>query len=182
MQTYVAFQLGINLGKRTVKMAELKKAMEDAGYKNVRTLLASGNVIFEAPQQNDKSLTKKLDDLMTKQFGFEIKNIVRSMDEIIDLIKRDPFSGITVTPMTRLYVTFLSEPKKPSFTIPYETPEKDYKILSVTPKEVISVLTLSEGRRTPDAMNMLVREFGRNITTRNWNTVQKIADLTDTTK
>jgi uncharacterized protein (DUF1697 family) len=177
MQTFVAFQLGINLGKRTVKMAELKTAMEEAGYKNVRTLLASGNVVFEASEQDDASLTKKLDALMTEKFGFEIKNIVRSMEEITDLIKQDPFKGITLTPMTRFYVTFLSEPKEPSFRIPYETPEKDYKILMVSNKEVISYLILSEGRRTPDAMMMLAKEFGRNITTRNWNTVRKIAAL-----
>ena len=48
MTRYVAFLRGVNLGKRTVKSAELKAAFEAMGFENVKTLLASGNVLFDA--------------------------------------------------------------------------------------------------------------------------------------
>lgn len=176
MSTYVAFLLGINVGKRKVKMAKLKEVMESSGFENVHTLLASGNVVFES-SDDSKSLTKKLDILLTNKFGFPIKNIVRSMDEIKRLVGSQPFKQIKITSDIRCYITFLSEPHKSSIKIPYQSLEKDFRILSVTDTEVVSVLTLSEKWGTTDAMQILGKEFGRNITTRNWNTIQKIALL-----
>lgn len=177
MNTFVAFQLGINLGKRQVKMADLKKLLEDSGFDNVRTLLASGNVVLDVKESNVQTITNKLDELMSEKFGFAIKNIVRTMDEIKNLINANPFRSIKITAQTRLYVTFLLEPNKTSLKIPYETPEKDFRILQVTDTEVISVKALSEKSGTIEAMQILAKVFGKNITTRNWNTIQKIAAM-----
>lgn len=93
------------------------------------------------------------------------------------MIDTNPFKNISVTPETRLYVTFLLGKPKHNLQIPYESHEKDFKILSVSNGEVISVLTLSPKRRTPEAMTIIEKEFGKNVTTRNWNTVVKIAAL-----
>jgi len=177
MKRYVAFQLGINVGKRQVKMAVLKEVLEKAGFQNVKTLLASGNVVLDSDETNIASFTSHLNEIMTKQFGFEIKNIVRSAAEIIKLVASDPFKEIQVTSQTRLYITFLSEPQESSLAIPYESAEKDYSILKVTPFEVISVLIVSGRTGTTDAMKILGKEFGRNITTRNWNTLVKFANI-----
>ena len=88
-----------------------------------------------------------------------------------------PFKKIKTTPQTRLYITFLSDKTSSKLKIPYESPEKDFSILSVTKNEVISVLTLSANRSTTDVMKILEKEFGKKITTRNWNTVVKINNL-----
>jgi uncharacterized protein (DUF1697 family) len=58
--------------------------------------------------------------------------------------------------------------------IPYTSPEKDFRILEVTNREICSVVDLNLGRGTVEAMSILDKEFGKNITTRNWNTVGKI--------
>ena len=50
----------------------------------------------------------------------------------------------------------------------------DYRILQVSDSEVCSVLTLTERSRTVDSMKILQKEFGKGITTRNWNTVNKL--------
>jgi uncharacterized protein (DUF1697 family) len=94
--------------------------------------------------------------------------------EIQELADSNPFKKITVTPQMRLYVTFLSEKPKSSLKIPYESPEKDFKIVRVSNNEVCSVLTLSPNTGTVDAMSVLEKEFGRKVTTRNWNTVIKL--------
>lgn len=79
-----------------------------------------------------------------------------------------------------MYVTFLPEKSKDYVKIPYlpaqagESPEKDFTILRVTDNEVCSVLTLSKERKTTDAMHILEKTFGKNITTRNWNTIIRI--------
>ncbi len=179
MTLSVALLRGINVGgNKKVPMADLKKALEKAGCKNVKTLLASGNVVLEAKEKG-AALRKKLEALLEKTFGFEIPTIVRTMDDVQALVKRAPFTKIAVTENTRLYVTFLGESPKPKGTIsiPYRAPTGDFEILATTKTEVISVLTLKPGVTTPKVMEVLEKEFGKDVTTRNWNTVEKIAAL-----
>ena len=176
MVTYVAFLLGINVGgHRKVAMSDLKRAVQASGFQNVRTLLNSGNVVFELAEKDASVIMKKFELLLQKTFGFEVKVITRTMKDIQKLVASDPFKKITITPDTRLYITFLTEKPTTDLEIPYETPEEDFKIIKVTDSEVISVLTLSPTRRTTDGMNILVKGFGKTITTRNWNTILKIA-------
>ena len=75
----------------------------------------------------------------------------------------------------RLYVTFLSWKTGPgTISIPYSSQKKEFRIIHATPYEVLSVLDLSKGKGTTDLMNILEKEFGSYVTTRNWNTVQKL--------
>ena len=175
MANYVAFLRGINVGgHKPVPMLKLKKAFESLRFKNVLTLLASGNVVFEAPPASIAVLEKKIEEKLKKTFGLEILVLIRTMGELQLLSKSQPFKGIVVTPQTRLYVTFLSEKLKENLKIPYESPEKNLKILSVTGREVCSVLTLLPNSRTVDLMGVLEKKFGRKVTTRNWNTIVRV--------
>ena len=175
MVNYAAFLRGINVGgHKPVPMQKLKKAFESLRFKNVRTLLASGNVVFEAPLTNTTTLEQKIEDKLKKTFGHEIGVLIRSMEELKRLSESQPFKGIDVTPQTRLYVTFLSEKSKSSLKIPYASPDKGFRILRVSAREVCSVLTLSPNSRSIDLMDVLEKEFGRKVTTRNWNTIVRI--------
>jgi uncharacterized protein (DUF1697 family) len=178
MPKYAAFLRGINVGgNKQVPMERLKKTFESLGFKNVKTLLATGNVLFEAPSPSAAGLAGKIEDKLKRTFGFEIGTIVRTVEELQALADSNPFKGIKVTPETRLYVTFLArqEPRSGSkLKIPFSTPEKDFHILRVTATEVCSALTLSPNRRTVDLMSILEKEFGKRVTTRNWNTVARV--------
>jgi len=113
MIKYVAFLRGINVGgHKAIKMEKLKKAFETLGLENVKTLLASGNVLFEAPSASASTLTKKIENKLEAAFGHEIGVLIRKIEELQRLAEVDPFAGIKVTPQTRLYVTFLSEKPK----------------------------------------------------------------------
>lgn len=173
---YVAFLRGINVGGHAlIKMAALRTAFEQMGFKNVRTLLASGNVLFESEGSDKKALAKEIESGLKKSFKRAISVILRGLDDLKKLQSAEPFKGIEVTPHTRLYVTFLSEKARPrTITIPYTTPQQEFSILRSTPTEVLSVLDLSKGNGTTDIMNILEKEFGSNITTRNWNTVLRV--------
>lgn len=61
MIMYVALLRGINVGLKQVKVAELKKAFEELGFENVETLLASGNVVFEAKGGNSIEFIQKIE-------------------------------------------------------------------------------------------------------------------------
>lgn len=175
MTKFVAFLRGINVGgNKLIKMDDLKKCFAAAGFKNVKTILASGNVLFESTNADEDALAKTIADKLKAELGHDIGIQIRSIDEIQKLADRAPFKKIKVTPDTRLYITFFPEKPKSKLKIPYESPEKDFKILEVSDREICSVVTLSPGRGTLDMMGFVEKEFGKNITTRNWNTVGKI--------
>jgi uncharacterized protein (DUF1697 family) len=174
MIQYVAFLRGINVGGVTVKMDKLKKVFEAIGFSNVKTLLASGNVLFSAPSASQSALVKKIEAKLDTAFGRAIGVLVRKIEELRRLAEANPFAGIKVTPQTRLYVTFLSEKTTSSLKIPYISSDKNFKIIRATENEVYSVATLSPNSRTVDLMSILEKEFGRKVTTRNWNTIEKV--------
>jgi uncharacterized protein (DUF1697 family) len=172
---YVAFLRGINLGgHKQVKMDELRAMFESMGFNRVRTLINSGNVLFETRGAAKSNLTRRIEQQLKLTFGHEIAVILWTIGEIQDLVGSNPFKKVKITPNTRLYVTFLYDKPKSSIKIPYETPEKDFKILSVLDGAVLSVVTLMPKRGTTEAMSVLEKEFGKRITTRNWNTITKI--------
>lgn len=178
MSTYVAFLRGINVGgNKKVAMADLKKMLEKMKYTNVHTLLNSGNIVFDGPTTSLKTLNATLEAQFEQTFGFTSAFIVRPMSDIEKLIKLDPFKNITVTKDVRLYVSFLPDTPKSILKIPYVSPEKDFQILAVADGEICSVLDLSKGSGTVDAMGILEKAFGKNMTTRNWNTVMKLAQM-----
>jgi uncharacterized protein (DUF1697 family) len=173
MPRVVALLRGINVGgNKKVLMADLKKAIEGLGFADVKTLLNTGNVIFEAPKMADAELIAALEGAFKKAFGFEIPTIVRPAAAIEALAKADPFKGVKVDENTRLYITFLGE--KPESKTPPKPDDPCFRILKVTDGEVVSVLQLDPKNRTPEAMAILEKTYGKKVTTRNWNTVLKL--------
>lgn len=174
---YVALLRGINVGgHHKVPMAELKDNFEKMNFRNVKTLLNSGNVVFESAPQPEDTLEQKLSSELKDTFGFPIPVIVNTGESIQEIVGADPFSGIEVTKDTRLYVSFLKEKPQRKLDLPWLSDDKTYQILEVRGRIICSVLDLST-TRTPKGMDALEQLFGRNITTRNWNTVLKICAL-----
>jgi uncharacterized protein (DUF1697 family) len=173
---YVAFLRGINVGGRAlIKMADLKAAFEKMGLRNVRTVLASGNVIFESGRRDEDDLGQCIEAELKKAFHKDIRVIIRSLEALKKLRSSDPFKGIRMTPSLRLYVTFLSgSAKSPPADVSDAKLRDGFRILRTTVGEIISVIDLSKGKGTPDLMGRLEKEYGANATTRNWNTILKV--------
>lgn len=177
MMQYVALLRGINVGGRNIKMADLRAAFASWGYRNVRSVLASGNVVFESESKDEETIAETIASGIKESFGYEVHILLRTAQDILDLVGQEPFKDIEVTKDTRLYVTFLSVETDHSLEIPYTSPAGNYEILQVSRGRIISVLTLQPGRGTTNAMEILEKEFGAGITTRNWNTILKLRDL-----
>jgi uncharacterized protein (DUF1697 family) len=179
----VAFLRGINVGgHKPVKMADLRSAFLAMGFRSVKTVLASGNVVFDVPPEmglpdnadNAFDLTVHIEQCLLKAFGYPIAVILRTPMDLQRLVKSEPLEGVAVTPDTRLYVTFISDAHTGGPDFSYTAPEGDLRITRVAPGELCSVLVLSPTRSTRDLMVLLEREFGPGITTRSWNTIIKI--------
>jgi uncharacterized protein (DUF1697 family) len=89
MTRYAAFLRGVNLGKRTVKGTELKAAFEAMGFENVKTLLASGNVLFDA--KASKTLKQKIEAGLEAEFSFKVPIVLRSVDELKAMVAANYF-------------------------------------------------------------------------------------------
>lgn len=175
MTAYAAFLRGINVGgHKLVPMKELREAFSSLRFKNVRTFLASGNVLFEATGGSLAETRRKIEKKLVEVFGFEIGVIIRTMAELQRLSASTPFRGIPVTPQTRLYVTFLSEKPRANLQLPYKSPDGNFRILGASGSEVYSVVTPAPGTRSVDLMLVLEKEFGQKITTRNWQTILRV--------
>lgn len=171
---YVVLLRGINVGgHHKVPMKDLKSELGKMGYKNVITLLNSGNVILEAEKTSAKELETKLTQNLENIFGFLIPVIVRDADELIHISHFAPFQNVKVTKDIRLYVSFLKQEPKVKLELPWKTEDGSYQILDVYKKIIFSVLDLSV-TKTIKGMEMLEKMYGKEITTRNWNTVEKI--------
>jgi uncharacterized protein (DUF1697 family) len=177
MDNYVALLRGINVGGRQLKMEQLRTMLSKLGYQNVKTLLASGNVVFSAEKTQPEILRQTIQTHILETFDMKVAVLIRSSAEIKALIHKDPFAGIPVTPETRLYVTFLSNKPEKTLKIPFESEDGAFKVVMVTPGEICCAIVLSPQKGTLDLMSFVEKEYGKLVTTRNWNTVKKIAAL-----
>lgn len=106
MPLQVALLRGINLGKRQVKMAELRAIVEGAGYEDVSTLLASGNLVLSAKEKGAK-LETALEELILDGLGLKTDVFVRDAAQIAAIIAANPFKAFTKTAPTFMVVNFM---------------------------------------------------------------------------
>ena len=172
---FVAFLRGINVGgRRPVKMEELRAAFSVLDFRDVRTVQASGNVVFEAPDgETEAAVGAAVAAGLERSLGYPVQLLVRPVGELEALVESAPFAGVPVSPATRLYVTFLSSPGENETDL---GPSRDDRItlVRVTGREVLTAIELAPGWGTTELMSWLEKAFGRDVTTRNWNTILKI--------
>jgi uncharacterized protein (DUF1697 family) len=171
--SYVAFLRGINSGQNPAqRMDNLRKIFEDLGFQNVQTVIASGNVLFETDFQERQVLETRIEKALLKETGIDTPVIIRTRDEIQDMVELDPFGKLKLTPTMKPYATFLKNTSPPRKR--FQGKETGYTIIAITDTIVFSVVDLSS-TRTPALMSDLEKELGKDITTRSWATVLKIA-------
>ncbi len=169
MPRYVAFLRGVS--PLNAKMPELKRCFEAAGFTNVRTLLSSGNVVFDARSVSEASLERRAEASMQAVLGRSFYTIVRRADALRGLLESDPYAGFAVAPQAKRIVSFLREPAAAKIKLPIET--DGARVLGIVGREVFSAYLPSE--KGPVFMALIEKAFGTDITTRTWDTVRKCA-------
>jgi uncharacterized protein (DUF1697 family) len=107
MTEYAAFLRGVNVGGVNLKMAEVASAFEDAGFANVRTILASGNVLLES-RGTVASVRKTAEAALRRAFGYDAWVLAYDIDTLAAISDGYPFER--EVPDTQSYVTFVSDP------------------------------------------------------------------------
>jgi uncharacterized protein (DUF1697 family) len=169
MPRYVAFLRGVS--PMNAKMPELKRCFEGAGFTNVKTVLASGNVVFDARSASDASLERRAESAMQAVLGRSFRTIVRPTEFLRKLLASDPYDKFGVPPSAKRVVTFLRELPTKKLTLPIES--DGARILIMTEREVFTAYV--PGDKGPVFMTLIEKAFGTDVTTRTWDTVRKCA-------
>jgi uncharacterized protein (DUF1697 family) len=167
MPRYVAFLRGVS--PLNAKMPELKRCFEQAGFTSVKTVLSSGNVVFDARASKEAALERKAEAAMQTALGRSFQTFIRSADRLQAMLAADPYAPFELSPGAKRVVTFLREPHGLAISTPIERDEA--RILRADEREVFSACV--PGPRGSVFMALLERTFGAAITTRTWDTVRK---------
>lgn len=176
MTKYIAFLRGIGPGNPNMHNEKLRGVFEELGFSNVKTVISSGNVLFETSASDAPDLEAKIEAAFPERLGFQSTTIIRSHDAIRQLVEKAPFKRYEHGRSTYLTVTFLKQ--RPS-NLPDWPADRPYKRIAQYDREVCAVSDATIGR-TADFMVQLERWYGKNITTRTWNTVERILKNLDT--
>jgi uncharacterized protein (DUF1697 family) len=171
--SFVALLRGIAPTNPNMRNDRLRGVFEDLGFSNVRTVLSSGNLLFETHSSAVRALETKVEEALPKRLGFTSTTIIRSRTQIQALVDQDPFGGVDHSSKTNLNVTFLKRKLRPALTFPYQRQDRDYTILGMYGREICSVIDVTSAK-TPDLMQWMEKEFGKELTTRTFNTVERI--------
>ena len=107
---FVAFLRAINVGGHTVKMEHLRGLFEALGFLHVETFIASGNVIFESPITNIRSLEQEIESHLQRSLGYSVTTFIRSTAELATIANYKPFTPAELdTEGNSLYIAFLSD-------------------------------------------------------------------------
>jgi uncharacterized protein (DUF1697 family) len=177
MARYVAFLRAINVGGHVVKMDRLRALFEELDFGNVKTVIASGNVLFDATARNVATLERRIEAHLFAALGYEVQTFIRSPKEVESILAHDPFARSKQrTPDTRLFIGFLKA--TPAATICKSldgclTPIDEFRIHD---RELYWSLT---GRSMDSKFSGAVLEkmLKCGTTLRNVNTVRRIAEV-----
>jgi uncharacterized protein (DUF1697 family) len=183
MTRYVAFLRGINVGgKRLIKMEDLRRVVESLGLKNVRTFIASGNVLFETAQTNREALTRKIEKKLLTAFGHDVPVVLQTIDELKDLLRAGPFKKIKPSADVMMCVTLLVAEPKAGPKLPFKSAIENLEILVIRNHAAFILCRRKKNGMFSFPNNFFEKEFGVTATTRQWNTINRIVDFAENAK
>lgn len=169
MSRYVAFLRGVS--PMNAKMRDVAACFEAAGFTAVKTVLASGNVVFDSRVAQASTLERKCEAAMRQALEQAFPAIVRPQRHLQELLEKDPFASFRLPSAAKRVVTFLRQaPARPP-RLPVEMQEA--RILAIHGGEVFTAYVPQRGK--PVFMTLVEKTFGKDVTTRTWDTVRKCA-------
>jgi len=174
MVTYIALIRGINVtGNKIVPMAKLREMFEALGFKQVRTYIASGNVIFQAAKTAPEKLSRKIEAEILKEFGFSASVITKTPEELAAALSNNPFLKEKNIDPSKLHVSFLSDVGAEAGISKLAALETGCDRFHCVGREIYLHCPDGYGN-TKLNNNVLEKLLGVTATTRNWNTVSKL--------
>ena len=171
-KTQIALLRGINVGKaKRISMGDLRALVEELGYGNVRTLLNSGNVIFESPKDGPSVSAPKIEKAIAARVGISSKVIVLTAAELDSIIDDNPLLKLATKP-SLLLIAVLADPRDRKLIVPLASQKWSPGALGIGKRVVY--LWCPEGSLESPLAAAVNRLLTDRVTARNWATMMKL--------
>lgn len=176
MTAHVALLRGIGPGNPKMRNAALKSVFEQAGFEGVRTVISSGNVIFESAEPDRAVLEDRIEGALQAHLGRHCSAIVRTRRQLVLLAGLDVFDAFDDSPSQRCNVTFLK--RRAHTDLDHlggsgQLTELGAEVVGVRNQAIFTVFDTTRGDN-PKFLRDLERALGSEITMRTWRTVHRI--------
>jgi uncharacterized protein (DUF1697 family) len=170
----VAFLRGVNVGGHNkLAMADLRAALESAGFGGVRTYIQSGNIVFEHPSTSEAEVARSVTATIEREFGLQIPTIVRTVNDLARIAQAHPDARGAV-PVKCLHVFLLDAVSERTAVLDPERFAPDRWI--VDGREVYATYPAGSGRSRL-TIDVIERSLGVRATARNLATLAAIVAL-----
>ncbi|NGM84322.1 DUF1697 domain-containing protein [Paenibacillus sp. 7124] len=177
MGKYIALIRGINVGgNKIVKMQDLKTMLQSLGFQKVKTYIQSGNVALDGGDTDAEAVRGSIEKGISDTFGFDASVIIRTAEEVKAVIANNPFELTEPEEFKRLYVSFLAGELTEEALERLRPYEDGVDKLRVIGKEMY-ILYSTKVSDSPLFKVPLEKIMGVSATSRNWNTVNKLAAM-----
>src|SRR5437773_8949965 len=177
MPAYVAMLRGINVaGHKTIRMDHLRELCSGLGFRHVETYVQSGNFVFQTPISNPAAVSKRIGETIHHSLGFDAPVIIRTSQQMRNVIVNNPFLKEKDIDSTKLHVTFLSETAQKGSA-------KELEILATSPDRFypasheIYLYCPGGYGRTKFSNNAIEKALSVKTTTRNWKTTNTLFEM-----
>jgi uncharacterized protein (DUF1697 family) len=176
--TYIAFIRAINVaGHASLKMTDARDAFVAAGCSNVRTVIQSGNVLFDCSARDVPSRLRAVRKRLTDARAGEPDILWRSQAQLEEIVNRAPFTMRDAGPTVKLYVAFLARAPRVKPRLPACLPKEELEAVSMTDREVFIVSRRKKSGFFGFPNNFIEDVLDVPATTRNWSTITRILTL-----
>jgi uncharacterized protein (DUF1697 family) len=174
--TYVALLRGINLGPRNkIAMADLRELLQSLGLENVRTHILSGNAVFTTRRRSVPRLETQIEKAIKERFGFEIRVLIRTAEEIAAVVDDNPLSG-SATDGAQIFALFLERDPDPKRMEAIDADAFAPEQFRLGDRVIYALVRQGvQGSKLLPALSD--KRLGVAMTNRAWNTVLKLVDL-----
>lgn len=169
LRCYVALLRGVS--PTNAKMPELKRCFEVAGFADVATVLSSGNVVFSTRSAPETALERKAEAAMQATLGRPFPAIVRRLDALQAMLDADPFAAFHLDVARKRVVTFLRAPAAATPALPLRLGKACIHAVD----DGVAYVSYVPEPSGPVFMTLIEKTFGKDVTTRTWDTITKIA-------
>lgn len=180
MKRWAALLKGVNVGgNRKLPMADLKAFMEGLGFADVKTLLASGNVVFSTPETDAAKLERLLEQAATERLALTTDWLLRDAEELSAAMAANPFPATAAERPNRLLLVFSREPAPGDIAERLAPMHPGPERVSAHGRTLYIDYIDGETMRDSKLPQSLAKlKMGKGAATgRNWNTVQKLANM-----
>lgn len=173
--SHVALLRGINVGRaKRIAMADLRALIEELGYRNVRTLLNSGNVVLTAGRTSAATIGQRIERAIDERLGVTARVTVLTREELDAAIDANPLASASSDP-SRMLVGVLANPADRTRLEPLAAQDWTPEAMALGPR--VAYLWCVDGILESPAATAVNRALGDAVTARNWATMLKLHEL-----